>query len=129
MTLVYFPASGCVDDVVDNQRNLQFTSIIVEHFVNSARGCWIIRWNVFNVYVCLNHICRYEYNQFERRYKKPSYQRQFFFQNLDNFCIQMFFANGNRVLIVAVIGYTLLYTKLYYLKSVLWKKINCSIYY
>ena len=36
MILVYFPSGGCVDDVVNNQINHQFTSIILEHFINSA---------------------------------------------------------------------------------------------
>ena len=66
MMLVYFPSGGCVDDVDNNETNLQFTSIIVEHFMNSARVCWIIRRTVFNVYICLNHSWRYEHNQFER---------------------------------------------------------------
>ena len=72
MILVYFPSGGCLYDVINNQTNHQFTSIIVEHFMNSARVCWI------NVYVCLNHSCRYEHNQFERRDERPSHQRQFF---------------------------------------------------
>ena len=37
MILVYFPSGGCVDDVVNNRRNLQFTSVIVVHFMNSAQ--------------------------------------------------------------------------------------------
>ena len=86
MILVYFPSGGCVNDVVNNQTNNQFTSIIVEHFMNSARVCWIIRKTVFNVHVCLNHRWRFEHNQFERRDEKPRHQRQFF-QNLDNFYI------------------------------------------
>ena len=55
MILGYFPSDGCVDDVINNQRNHQFTSIILEHFMNSARVCWIIRRTVFNAYACLNH--------------------------------------------------------------------------
>ena len=47
--LVYFPSGGCVDDVVNNQTNHQFTSIIVKHFMNSARVRWLIRGNVSNV--------------------------------------------------------------------------------
>ena len=39
MILVYFPSGGCVDDVVNNQTNRQFTSFILEHFMNSARVC------------------------------------------------------------------------------------------
>ena len=39
MILVYYPSGGCVDDVVNNQTNNQFTSIIVLHFMNSARVC------------------------------------------------------------------------------------------
>ena len=39
MILVYFPSGGCVDDVVNNQANYQFTSVIVEHFMNNAREC------------------------------------------------------------------------------------------
>ena len=56
MILVYFPLSGCVDDVVNNRTNHHFTSAIVVHFMNSARVCWIIKKTLFNVYVCLNHI-------------------------------------------------------------------------
>ena len=50
MILVYFPSDGCVDDVVNNQANYQFTSVIVVHFMNSARVCWIIRRIIFNMY-------------------------------------------------------------------------------
>ena len=39
MILIYFPSGGCVDDVVNNQTIHQFTSIIVAHFMNSARVC------------------------------------------------------------------------------------------
>ena len=46
MILVYFPLDGCVDDVVNNQTNHWFTSIIVEHFMNNARVCWNIRRTV-----------------------------------------------------------------------------------
>ena len=67
MILVYFSSGGCVNDVVKNRANHRFTSVIAVHFMNSARVCWIIRRTVFNVYVCLNHIWRYEDNQFERR--------------------------------------------------------------
>ena len=84
--LVYFASGGCVAGVVNNRTNHQFTSVIVVHFMNSARVCWIIKRTVFNVYVCLNHSWRYEHNQFERRDEKPRHQRQFF-QNLDNFYI------------------------------------------
>ena len=63
MILVYYPSGGCVDDVVNNQTNHQFTSIILQHFMNSARVCWIIRRTVFNMYVCLNHSWRYECKQ------------------------------------------------------------------
>ena len=83
MIVVYFLSGECVDDVASNQIDHYFTSIIVEHFTNSARMCWIIRRIVFNVYACLNHICRHEHNQYERRYGKPRHQRQFF-QNLNN---------------------------------------------
>ena len=86
MILVYFPSGGCVDDVVNNQTNHQFTSIIAVPFMNSARVYWIIRRTVFNMYGCLNHSWRYEHNHFERRYEKPRHQRQFF-QDLDNFYI------------------------------------------
>ena len=55
MILVYLPSGGCIDDVVNNQTNHQFTSIIVEHFTNRARVCCIIRRTVFNVYISLNH--------------------------------------------------------------------------
>ena len=60
MILVYLPSGGCVDDIVNNQRNHQFISIIVLHFVNSARVCWITRRTTFNMYVCLNHSSRGE---------------------------------------------------------------------
>ena len=43
MIVVYFSSSECVDDVVSNRTNHQFTSVIVVHFMNSARVCWIIR--------------------------------------------------------------------------------------
>ena len=43
MILAYFASGGRVDDVVNNQANHQLTSIIVEHFMNRARACWIIR--------------------------------------------------------------------------------------
>ena len=39
MILVYFPSGGCVDDAVNNQSNHQFTSVIVQHFMNSIRAC------------------------------------------------------------------------------------------
>ena len=86
MILVYFPSGRCVDDVVNNQTNHQFTSIIVVNFMNNARVCWIIRRFVFNMYICLSHSWRYEHNQFERRDEKPRHQRQFS-QKLDNFYI------------------------------------------
>ena len=76
MILVYFPSGGCVNNVVNNRTNHQFTSVIVVHF--SARVCWIIRRTVFNVYVRLTHSWRHEHDQFERRDKKPRHQRQFF---------------------------------------------------
>ena len=59
MILVYFSSGGCVNDVVNNRKKRQFTSVIVVHFMNSARVCWIIRRTVFNVYICLNHNWRY----------------------------------------------------------------------
>ena len=74
MILVYFPSGGCVN----NQTNHQFAPVIVVHFLNSARVCWIIRRSVFDMYVCLNHSWRYEHNQFERRDEKPRHRRQFF---------------------------------------------------
>ena len=49
MILVYFASGGCVDDVVNNRTNHQFTLVIVVHFMNSAR-------TVFNVCVCLRDI-------------------------------------------------------------------------
>ena len=80
MIVVYFPSGGCVDDVVNNQTNYQFTSVAVVHFMNSARVCWIIRRTLFN-------LCWiYEHNQSEMRDEKPRHQKQFF-QNLDNFYI------------------------------------------
>ena len=86
MILVYFLSGGCVDVVVNNQTNHQFTLIIVAGFMKSPRLCWIIRRTVFNMYVCLNHSWRYERNQFKRRDEKPRHQGQFF-QNLHNFYI------------------------------------------
>ena len=86
MILVYFPSGGCVDDVVNNRTNHQFTSAKVLHFMNSGRVCWIIRRTVFNVYICLKQSWRYKHNQFERCDEKPRHQRHFF-QNLDNFYI------------------------------------------
>ena len=83
MILVYYPSGGCVDDVVNNQTNHQFTSIIVEHFMNSARVRWLIRGNVSNVYLCLRyeHSWRYEHKQFERRDEKAVFSkfRQFLY--------------------------------------------------
>ena len=38
MILVYFASGGCVDDVVNNRTNHQFTSVIVVHFMNNARA-------------------------------------------------------------------------------------------
>ena len=86
MILVYFALGGCVDAVVSNQTNRQFTSAMVVHFMNSARVCWIIKRTAFNVHVCLNHSWRNKHNQFERRDEKSRHQRQFF-QNLDNFYV------------------------------------------
>ena len=59
LILVYFPSGECVDDVAKNKKNHQFTSIIVEHCMNSAKMCCIIRRTAFNVYVCLNKNRRY----------------------------------------------------------------------
>ena len=75
MILVYSPLGGCVDDLVNNQTNHQFISVIVVYFMNSARVCWIIKRTVFNVYVYLNRSWRYRHNQFERRDEKPRHQR------------------------------------------------------
>ena len=55
MILVYFPSGGCVDDVVNNRANYQFTSETVIHFMNSAGVCWIIRRTFLNAYICLKH--------------------------------------------------------------------------
>ena len=81
MVLVYFPSGGCADDIVNNETNHQFTSLIVKHFMNSTRVCWIIRRTVFNLYVCvfLNHSWRIGHNQFERHEETPRHQRQFIF--------------------------------------------------
>ena len=46
MILVFIPSGECADDVVNNQTNHQFTSVISEHFINSARVCWIMRRTV-----------------------------------------------------------------------------------
>ena len=86
MILVYFPSGECFDDVVNNLTNHQFTSVIVVHFMNSARVRWIIRRTAFNFYVCLSHSWRYKHNQIEKCDEKLRYQRQFF-KNLDNFYI------------------------------------------
>ena len=72
MILIYFPSGGCVDNVVNNRTNHQFTSFIVGRF--SARVCWIIKRTVVNVYVCLNQSWRYEHKQFERHDEKPIHQ-------------------------------------------------------
>ena len=48
MVLVYFPSGGCADDIVNNETNHQFTSLIMKHFMNSTRVCWIIRRTVNN---------------------------------------------------------------------------------
>ena len=82
MILLYFPSGGCVDDVVNNQTNHQFTSVIVLHFMNSTKVSWIIRRIVFNAYICLNHSWRYK----QRRDKKTRHQREFL-KNLYNFYI------------------------------------------
>ena len=75
MILVSFPSGGCVNDVVNNRTNHHFTSVVLVHFMNSARMCWITRRTVFNVYACLNHSWRDEHNQFERRDEKSRHQR------------------------------------------------------
>ena len=70
MLLVYFPkVGGCINYVVHNRTNHQFTSVVVAYF--SATVCWIIQRTTFNVYFCLNHSWRYEHNQFEKRDEKP----------------------------------------------------------
>ena len=86
IVLVYFASGGCVDDVVNNRENHQFTSAIVANFMNGVKVCWVIKRTVFNVYFCSNHSGRNEHNQFERHNEKPRHERQFF-QNLDNFYI------------------------------------------
>ena len=86
MILVYFASDGCVDDVINNRTIHQFTPAINVHFMNSPRVCWIIKRTVFNMCVCINYSWRYEYNQLERRDKKPRHQSSFF-QNLDNLYI------------------------------------------
>ena len=37
--LVSFPSDGCVDDVVNNQTNYQFTSVRATHFMNGTGVC------------------------------------------------------------------------------------------
>ena len=37
--MISFPSGGCVDDVVNIQKNYQFTSVIVIHFMNGAGVC------------------------------------------------------------------------------------------
>ena len=80
MILVYFPSGECVDDVVNNRTNDQFTSVIVLHYMNSARACWVIRRTVFIVYLCLSHSWRYKHNQFKKCDEKPRHERQLFFK-------------------------------------------------
>ena len=46
MVLFYFASCGCVDDVVNNRTNHQFTSAIAVNFMNSVRVCWIIKRTV-----------------------------------------------------------------------------------
>ena len=50
MILVYFASGGCVNDVVDNRTNHQFTSLlhyfITSFFMNSTKVCWIIKRTV-----------------------------------------------------------------------------------
>ena len=115
MIVVYFSSSECVDDVVSNRTNHQFTSVIVVHFMNSARVCWIIRRTVFVVCICLSHSWKYKHNQFEKRDEKP------------------------RVLFVPFIKYTLskfyshctqncVETKTYFLETkICFAKKSCSI--
>ena len=75
--LVSFPLGRCVDNIVNNRANYQFTSVIVKNFMNGIGVCWIIGKTVFNVYVCLNPSQRYKHYQIERRDEKPRHQRQF----------------------------------------------------
>ena len=35
-----FPSGECVNDVVNNQKDFQFTSVIVMHFRNGIEGRW-----------------------------------------------------------------------------------------
>ena len=86
MILVCSASGGCVDHVINNRINHQFTLARNVHFMNSARVCWIIKRTIFNMYVCINYSWRYECSQLERCNEKPRHQKQFF-QNLDNFCI------------------------------------------
>ena len=39
MILVYFASGRCVNDVVNNRTNHQFTSVLVVNFNNGARVC------------------------------------------------------------------------------------------
>ena len=64
MILVYFPSGGCVNDVVNNRTNHQFTSVMVVDFMNNARVFRIIRRTIFDVYVC-----------FKSHDEKPRHQR------------------------------------------------------
>ena len=52
MILVYFPSGGCVDDVVNNRANYQFTSMIAIHLMKGAGVCWIIIRTVFKFLMC-----------------------------------------------------------------------------
>ena len=76
MMPVYFSSRGCIDDVVNNWTNYQFTSVIVIPFMNDAGVYWIIR-TVFNVYICLNS-WRYKHNQTERRDENQDIKGSFF---------------------------------------------------
>ena len=57
--MVSLPSGECVDDVVNNQTNYQFTLVIAIHFINGAGVCSIIKRTVFHVPISLNHSLRY----------------------------------------------------------------------
>ena len=121
MILIYFASGECIDDVVNNRTNHQFTSAIVVYFMNRTKVGWIIKRTIFTVYVCLNHSWRYEHNQFERRDEKPRHQRQSFSKVRQFLYLSVYLS-------ASFIKYTVSFTTFQRLKSVLWKKLfQCNL--
>ena len=84
--LVYFLSGGRVDDVVKNQTNHKFTSVIREQSMKSARVCWTIGRTVFNVYLYLNRNGDMNASNLKSVMKIQD-MKGCFFLNLDNFYI------------------------------------------